>query len=69
MGKVRYDLQTGFWNEYREPRTKVAALLQKPAAVINAESLASAYMADFRASRRMEKSNASPTGGDHDGNT
>ncbi len=37
---------------YSEPRTHVARLVQQPSYLIDGCSLANAYMADYRASRR-----------------
>jgi hypothetical protein len=49
---TRADLEPGFWCEYREPQSAIAKLVQQPAAKIDGTSLANAYMADYRASRR-----------------
>lgn len=43
------------WPDYREPTSAVSALLQQPSTAINAESLATAYMKDWRSSRRALK--------------
>lgn len=59
---TRADLEPGFWCEYREPKSAIAKLVQQPAAKIDGCSLADAYMADYRASRRSQRE-----GGNHEG--
>jgi hypothetical protein len=57
---IRPDLEPGFWCVYNPSKSAVGALLQRPATAITADSLASAYMQDFRASRTREKTSDKP---------
>lgn len=49
----RWDLLPGFWAQYKEPTSAVSALVQGPADKINGDTLADAYMSDWRKSRRQ----------------
>ena len=51
---VRADKSPGFWNEYTPPATFVAAEVQKPAHMVTGDTLAVAYMRDWRAGRKNE---------------
>ena len=41
-----------FWNVYRSPASNVAAEVQRPSHLVNGDTLAVAYMRDWRAARR-----------------
>lgn len=42
-----------FWNAYRAPASHVAAEVQRPSHMVNGDTLAVAYMRDWRSSRRL----------------
>lgn len=50
---VRADLEPGFWCEYVAPTSHVAAEVQRPSHMVNGETLAVAYMRDWRQSRSV----------------
>lgn len=52
---MRPDQQPGFWNEYAQPRSAVAELVQRPATQIDGYTLAAAYMRDERDKRRVSE--------------
>ena len=52
---IRPDQQPGFWNEYAEPKSAVAKLVQKPLHQIDGHALANAYMKDFRMRKGMNE--------------
>lgn len=53
MSAARPDLEPGFWPEYKEPKSAVASIVQRPLYQITPEAVISAYIHDARAGRRV----------------
>ena len=48
----RWDLLPGFWAQYKPPASAVSELVQGPSYKIDGDTLADAYMRDWRKTRR-----------------